>query len=86
MHSLTLIDLAALLTRYHQEHPEVRLVPSPAEGGSAELVRDISEGKLDIAFASPAAPYPRTWRSAPSRRRRCSWPAHPTIVWRVGIA
>jgi DNA-binding transcriptional LysR family regulator len=52
MHSLALIDLAGLLTRYHREHPEVRLVPSPAEGGSVELARDVSDGKLDLAFAS----------------------------------
>jgi DNA-binding transcriptional LysR family regulator len=55
MHSLALIDLAALLTRYHREHPDVRLIPSPAEGGSAELARDVSEGKIDLAFASPPA-------------------------------
>lgn len=52
MHSLALIDLAGLLTRYHREHPNVRLVPSPAVGGSAELVRDVYDGKLDLAFAS----------------------------------
>jgi DNA-binding transcriptional LysR family regulator len=55
MHSLALIDLAGLLTRYHREHPEVRLVPSPAGGGSAELARDVAEGGLDLAFASPPA-------------------------------
>jgi DNA-binding transcriptional LysR family regulator len=59
MHSLALIDLAALLTRYHREHPDVRLVPSPAEGGSAELVRDVYEGKLDLAFASLPAGHPK---------------------------
>jgi DNA-binding transcriptional LysR family regulator len=53
MHSLALIDLAGLLTRYHREHPEVRLLPSPAEGGSAELARGVVEGRLDLAFASP---------------------------------
>jgi DNA-binding transcriptional LysR family regulator len=52
MHSLALIDLAALLTRYHRKHPDVRLVPSPAEGGSVELARDVADGKLDLAFAS----------------------------------
>jgi DNA-binding transcriptional LysR family regulator len=59
MHSLALIDLAGLLTRYHREHPEVRLVPSPAVGGSVELARDVSEGRLDLAFASPPAGHPR---------------------------
>jgi DNA-binding transcriptional LysR family regulator len=55
MHSLALIDLAGLLTRYHRQYPEVRLVPSPAEGGSAELARAVSDGRLDLAFASPPA-------------------------------
>ncbi|MDQ1732467.1 MAG: hypothetical protein QOK10_2626 [Pseudonocardiales bacterium] len=60
MHSLTQIDLAALLTRYHREHPEVRLVPSPAEGGSVELVSDVADGKLDLAFAGLPAGYPKS--------------------------
>jgi DNA-binding transcriptional LysR family regulator len=59
MHSLALIDLAALLTRYHREHPDVRLVPSPARGGSAELVRGVSDGKLDLAFAGLPMGYPK---------------------------
>jgi DNA-binding transcriptional LysR family regulator len=59
MLSLALIDLAGLLTRYHLEHPNVRLVPSPAEGGSADLVRDVSDGKLDLAFASLPAGHPK---------------------------
>jgi len=58
MHSLALIDLAGLLTRYHREHPEVRLVPSPAEGGSVELAQAVAEGRLDLAFASPPAGSP----------------------------
>lgn len=59
MHSLALIDLAGLLARYHREHPEVRLVPSPAEGGSAELARDVCDGKLDLAFASLPSDHPK---------------------------
>jgi len=59
MQSLALIDLAALLTRYHREHPDVRLVPSPALGGSVELVRDVSDGKLDLAFAGLPTGYPK---------------------------
>jgi DNA-binding transcriptional LysR family regulator len=53
MHALALIDLAGLLTRYHGHWPDVRLVPSPAAGGSVELARAVSEGSLDLAFASP---------------------------------
>lgn len=62
MHSLALIDLAGLLTRYHREHPEVRLIPNPAEGGSAELARDVGDGKLDLAFASLPSDYPKALR------------------------
>jgi len=47
MNSLRLIDLAALLTRYHRERPLVRIVPDAAPGGSAEL-----------AFAALPGPYP----------------------------
>jgi DNA-binding transcriptional LysR family regulator len=61
MHSLALIDLAALLTRYHGERPQVRLLPSAAAvGGSAELARDVAEGRLDLAFASLPTGYPPT--------------------------
>jgi DNA-binding transcriptional LysR family regulator len=59
MQSLALIDLAALLTRYHTEHPEVRLEPSSAPGGSVDLARDIVEGRLDIAFAGLPTGYPK---------------------------
>jgi DNA-binding transcriptional LysR family regulator len=58
MHSLALIDLAALLTRYYRAHPEVQLIPSPAGGGSVELARDVAEGKLDLAFASLPTGHP----------------------------
>jgi DNA-binding transcriptional LysR family regulator len=59
MHALALIDLAGLLTRYHGHYPEVQLVPSPAAGGSVELARAVSEGRLDLAFASPPTGSPK---------------------------
>jgi DNA-binding transcriptional LysR family regulator len=55
---LAFIDLAELLTRYHRAHPDVRLVPSPAEGGSVELARDVAEGRLDLAFVGLPTDYP----------------------------
>jgi DNA-binding transcriptional LysR family regulator len=58
MHSLTLIDLAALLTRYHEERPQVRIVPHTTPGGSAELVAGVLDGSLDLAFAALPGPYP----------------------------
>ena len=47
MISLSLIDLAALLTEYHRQWPQVTLVPSAAHGGSAELAHDVADGRLD---------------------------------------
>jgi DNA-binding transcriptional LysR family regulator len=58
MHALSLIDLAALLTRYHRERPQVQLVPRAALGGSAELATDVEEGRLDLAFAALPGAYP----------------------------
>jgi DNA-binding transcriptional LysR family regulator len=60
MHSLALIDLAAILTRYHRERPQVRLLPNAVAGGSAELTRDVAEGRLDLAFAALPTGYPST--------------------------
>jgi DNA-binding transcriptional LysR family regulator len=60
MHSLSLIDLAALLTAYHRERPQVHLVPSAALGGSAELVRDVIDGRLDLAFTALPSGYPKS--------------------------
>jgi DNA-binding transcriptional LysR family regulator len=58
MHSLTLVDLAALMTRYHEERPQVRIVPHTTAGGSAELVAGVLDGSLDLAFAALPGPYP----------------------------
>jgi DNA-binding transcriptional LysR family regulator len=58
MHSLALIDLAALLTAYSRAHPDVRLVPVAAEGGSEQLAREVLEGRLDLAFASLPSGHP----------------------------
>lgn len=60
MHALSLIDLAALLTSYHRERPQVQLVPRAAQGGSAELATDVEEGRLDLAFAALPGVYPAT--------------------------
>lgn len=58
MHSLSLIDLAGLLTTFHRNWPEVQLLPSAAMGGSVELADDVAEGRLDLAFAALPAGYP----------------------------
>jgi DNA-binding transcriptional LysR family regulator len=60
MHSLSLVDLAALLTRYHRERPQVQLVPRTARAGSVELTAEVEEGRLDLAFASLPEGFPAT--------------------------
>lgn len=58
MHSLKLIDLAAMLTRYHQERPHVQVIPIAAPGGSIELAQRVIDGTLDLAFAALPSDYP----------------------------
>lgn len=58
MHSLTLIDLAALLTRYHRQRPQVQIIPSTAQRGSAELAERVADGGLDAAFSALPGDYP----------------------------
>ena len=58
MHSLSLIDLAGLLTEFHRDWPEVRLIPLAAQGGSSELAKEVAEGRLDLAFAALPDGYP----------------------------
>ena len=65
MHALSLVDLAALLTRYHRERPQVQLIPRTAPGGSVELAADVEEGRLDLAFASLPGGYPATLSARP---------------------
>ncbi|MEZ0110471.1 DNA-binding transcriptional LysR family regulator [Catenulispora sp. EB89] len=58
MHSLHLIDMAAMLTRYHRERPAVRIIPITAQRGSAELAARVADGDLDMAFAALPGEYP----------------------------
>jgi DNA-binding transcriptional LysR family regulator len=59
MDSLSLIDLAGMLTDFHLQWPEVRLIPrSAAQGGSSELATEVAEGRLDLAFAALPDGYP----------------------------
>lgn len=59
MHSPALVDLAELLTRYHQERPGVRIEPKSANsGGSAELAEAVRGGRLDLSFAAIPGGYP----------------------------
>jgi DNA-binding transcriptional LysR family regulator len=52
MQSLSIVDVAGLLARYHRERPEVEIRPRPARGGSQSLADDVRSGDLDAAFVS----------------------------------
>jgi DNA-binding transcriptional LysR family regulator len=59
--SLAVIDLPALLGRFHREHPavSVQLATAASCGGSPGLVEALAEGRLDLAFVSiPGSPLP----------------------------
>ena len=52
--SVPIIDLPALLGRYHREHPGVTIKLTAAPSGSAGLAAAITDGTLDLAFVSLA--------------------------------
>lgn len=52
MQSLTLVDVASLLARFHDLHPGVDIRTRPAIGGSAALADEVQRGRLDLAFIS----------------------------------
>jgi DNA-binding transcriptional LysR family regulator len=52
MQSLTLVDVASLLARFHDLHPRVEIQTRPAPGGSVALAEDVRRGRLDCAFVS----------------------------------
>jgi DNA-binding transcriptional LysR family regulator len=60
MQALALVDLGELLTRFAAERPEVQIMPRTVAGGSEQLVREVEEGRLDVAFAARPGDYPGT--------------------------
>jgi DNA-binding transcriptional LysR family regulator len=52
MQSLTLVDVASLLARFHDLHPGVEIRTRPALGGSVALAEEVRRGRLDCAFIS----------------------------------
>jgi DNA-binding transcriptional LysR family regulator len=56
MQSLTLVDVAGLIARFHRERPMVTIQPRPAPGGSASLVEEVGQGTLDVAFIATGGP------------------------------
>jgi DNA-binding transcriptional LysR family regulator len=51
MHSLALINGAALLRRFHKIHPRVVIRPLPTLHGVGTVADGVRRGELDIAFA-----------------------------------
>ncbi|MEW9528054.1 LysR family transcriptional regulator [Microbispora sp. NPDC049125] len=58
MTSVTLIDMPALLGRFHADHPLVMMRLRAATSGSAGLAQALATGELDVAFLSPSGPPP----------------------------
>jgi DNA-binding transcriptional LysR family regulator len=56
MQSLTLVDVAGLIARFHRERPLVTIQPRPAAGGSASLADEVGRGTLDVAFIATGGP------------------------------
>jgi DNA-binding transcriptional LysR family regulator len=56
MQSLTLVDVAGLIARFHRERPLVVIRPRPATGGSASLAEEVGRGTLDAAFIATGGP------------------------------
>jgi len=58
MQALPAVDLAALLTRFHAERPQVRIEPSTHPDGSRGLVQAVADNRLDLAVAALPGPHP----------------------------
>jgi DNA-binding transcriptional LysR family regulator len=59
MQSLSLVDVAGLIARFHRERPLVTIQPRPAAGGSASLAQEVGRGTLDVAFIATGGPSTR---------------------------
>lgn len=53
-----LIDIPALIGRYHRRYPGVDLLLTPAPGGSKILAEAVADGASDLAFVSLPGPPP----------------------------
>jgi DNA-binding transcriptional LysR family regulator len=58
MTSVSLIDVPALIGRYHQRYPGVDLQLAAAPSGSRTLVEAVADGAYDMAFVSHPDPPP----------------------------
>jgi DNA-binding transcriptional LysR family regulator len=56
MQVVKLVDVGALITRFHRERPLVDIQPRTSPGGSAAMTADIRDGALDAAFVAVSGP------------------------------
>ncbi|MFF3256397.1 LysR family transcriptional regulator [Actinacidiphila glaucinigra] len=49
---MTIVDVPALAGDFHQRHPGVRLRMEVSQRGTAGLIEQIKEGRLDVAFVA----------------------------------
>ena len=52
MQLIRLVDVGALIARFHRDRPLVEIRPRAAPGGSAALISDVRRGLLDAAFVA----------------------------------
>jgi DNA-binding transcriptional LysR family regulator len=55
MQLIRLVDVGALIGRFHRDRPLVEIRPRAAPGGSAALISDVRRGLLDAAFVAVTA-------------------------------
>ncbi|HEY0259869.1 MAG TPA: LysR family transcriptional regulator, partial [Lacisediminihabitans sp.] len=63
MTSVTIVDVPALIGRFHALHPGVRVRLRAAQRGTAGLVDDLATAEIDLAFLALAGVIPRSLRA-----------------------
>jgi DNA-binding transcriptional LysR family regulator len=56
MQVISVMDVGALIARFHRERPLVEILPRTAPGGSAALISGVRRGTLDAAFVAVSDP------------------------------
>ncbi|MFF2520661.1 LysR family transcriptional regulator [Streptomyces liangshanensis] len=72
---ITGVHVPGLLARFRSEHPEVEV--RLRQAGSAALVDDVAEGRLDLAFVALSGPAPDGVRLVPLAREPMVLLCHP---------
>jgi len=52
MQVIRMVDVGALIARFHRDRPLVDIRPRAASGGSAAMISDVRRGLLDAAFVA----------------------------------